>query len=187
MTLHEESKYLLYRCFKECFLDLQNLSGWYLFLGSCSANLFLGMSLLIRYKPESCPAVPCSVLPDKVCSFGGTYDWFLPGVTGTNDITDSGISLSVCTYSLPLFFCYTPSLCFLSVSFFTYRPLSRPVCRAALCSCHSKGLCNFWGVSCLAAGRKLLASFQPAHTKTTVLMASIRAKCQWKKLPQVII
>jgi len=45
--------------------------------------------LLSRYKPESCPALPCSVLPDKVCSLGGTYDCFYPGATGTYDIIDS--------------------------------------------------------------------------------------------------
>lgn len=33
--------------------------------------------------------LPCPVLPDKVCYVGGTYYWFLPGATGTNDIIDS--------------------------------------------------------------------------------------------------
>lgn len=53
-------------------------SGWYLSFGPLSAShLLSGMSLLSRYKPECCPALLNSVLPDKVCCFGGTYDWFL--------------------------------------------------------------------------------------------------------------
>lgn len=85
------------------------------------------------------------------------------GATGTNDITDSRY---LCLFHPPFF--WTPSLSFYlllsQVSVFLPSSL-----HCVELSVRVKGLCKvFWGVSCPAVGRKLLASLQGFCTKAAV-------------------
>lgn len=149
------------------------------FIKSLRMICFLTLSLPSIYSQEClcwadtsqraalpCPALPCSVLPDKVCSFGGTYDWFLPGATGTNDITDSWYLF---LFAPPPFFLgLRPSVC-LCCSFRS-RSSSLPSCIVWSSMFVLRVYVTFKGVRCTAVGRKLLASFQRFHTKATVHM-----------------
>lgn len=147
---------------------LSNHCGWYVSWPSLChpftlRNVFVEQ---IQARELPCPALPCSVLPDKVCSFGGTYDWFLPGATGTNDITDSWYLF---LFAPPPFFLgLRPSVC-LCCSFRS-RSSSLPSCIVWSSMFVLRVYVTFKGVRCTAVGRKLLASFQRFHTKATVHM-----------------
>lgn len=130
-------------------------------------NLLSGMSLLSRYKPESCPALFCLIKSAALVEH--MTDSCLVQLEQMTSLT---CGISYCSYftpsphfflnSIPLSLSVAHSC---HVSFFF--PLSLPCVKFFI---HVKGLYNFWGVSCMAVGRKLLASFQTFHTKATVHM-----------------
>lgn len=84
------------------FLVSRNHCGWYLFHSPLLATIYSQECLCWADTSQKVALpCPCSVLPDKVCFFGGTYDQVLPGSAGTNDIIDSGyLFLFVVTPSL---------------------------------------------------------------------------------------
>ena len=140
-----------------------------MFLDPLSAiHLLSGMSLLSRYKPESCPALPCPALFCLIKSAALVEHMTDSCLVQLEQMTSPTPGISFCLHPLPFFLGLHPSVC-LCCSFRS-RSSSLPSCIVWSSMFVLRVYVTFKGVRCTAVGRKLLASFQRFHTKATVHM-----------------
>lgn len=97
-------------------------------------HLLSGMSLLSRYKPESCPALPCPALFCLIKSAALVEHMTDSCLVQLEQMTSPTAGISFCLYPLPFFWDSVPL--FASVALLGLaRPPSLPAFCEAQCSC----------------------------------------------------
>lgn len=106
-----------------------------MFLDPLSAiHLLSGMSLLSRYKPESCPALPCPVLFCLIKSAALVEHMTDSCLVQLEQMTSPTPGISFCLHPLPFFWDSVPLFASVALSGLA-RPPSLPALCEAQCSC----------------------------------------------------